>query len=167
MVDVAFLWFATLLRTQHLQQQTTNHLHGIEKTVYNEVIQPEGGDSSIHGAAHWHLPPEKVLIEHLRKAISVLRCRKDRPLGRPACSRTIEKWLDRLRTYGVVKDRGWTGSMKWCNPDGTNDSLIISNTLQDQGQNLLSKEEVMRIHDKHKDDDGSRSGSSSRQQQSK
>ena len=51
--------------------------------------------------------------------------------------------------------------MKWCNPDGTNDSLIISNTLQDQGQNLLSKEEVMRIHDKHKDDDGSRSGSSS------
>ena len=144
---------------QRLQQQTTNHLHGIEKTVYNEVIQLRA--EIVQYMAAQHLPPEKVLIEHLRKAISVLRCRKDRPLGRPACSRTIEKWLDRLRTYGVVKDRGWTGSMKWCNPDGTNDSLIISNTLQDQGQNLLSKEEVMRIHDKHKDDDGSRSGSSS------
>jgi hypothetical protein len=50
--------------------------------------------------------------------------------------------------------------MEWCNPDGTDDSLIITNTLQDQGQNLLTKEEVFRIHDKHKDDDGSRSGSS-------
>ena len=123
-----------------MQQQTTNHLHGIEKTVYNEVIQLRAEIVQYMAAQRWYLPPEKVLIEHLRKAISVLRRRKDRPLGRPECSRTIDKWLDRLRTYSVVKDRGWTGSMEWCNPDGTNDSLIISNTLQDQGQNLLCKE---------------------------